>query len=56
MPLIVNSPRAGATERLVVLVEEVKSAIGPCLLVNTPRELADAVAGIADGREELQVA
>src|SRR5438876_10493979 len=49
-----------APERgFVVLVEEVESSIRSCLLVNGPRnfvELAEAAAGIVEGREKLQVA
>ena len=46
-------------EGFIAVVEEVESAIRPCLLVDGPRdfvELVDAIAGIVDGRKEFQVA
>src|SRR5438477_5081610 len=49
----------GQKDGFVVLVEEVESSIRPGLLVDGPRnfvELAEAIAGIVDGREKLQVA
>src|SRR5450432_2575383 len=49
----------GQKKGFVVLVEEVESAIRPCLLVNSPHdsvELVDAVAGIVDGGQKFQVA